>query len=106
LVCSPKQGNDQQKADAAAALVAVLEAVRIVAVLLAPVTPALSARVLAQLGLAPGEAKWENAAWGGLAVGHTVAKAQPVFARLEGDFVINSPPAPEAAAAAAPVAGK
>lgn len=33
---------------------AVLEAVRIVAVLLAPVTPALSARIFAQLGLGAG----------------------------------------------------
>lgn len=35
-------------------LVAVLEAARIVATLLAPVTPTLSARILSQLGLGEG----------------------------------------------------
>lgn len=36
---------------------------------------------------------WEDAAWGGLPAGQQTAKAQPVFARLEGDFVINTPDA-------------
>ena len=47
----PPQGTGEEKAEAAKVLVAVLEAVRIVAVLLWPVTPQLSARILAQLGL-------------------------------------------------------
>lgn len=47
----PPQGSDEEKAEALGVLVAVLEALRIVAVGLAPVTPALSARIMAQLGL-------------------------------------------------------
>lgn len=39
---------------------------------------------------------WEDAAWGGLQKGQQTAKAQPVFARLEGDCVISKS---EAAAA-------
>ena len=48
--CSGTQGTPEQQAEAAGVLVAVLEAVRIVAVGLAPLTPALSARIYAQLG--------------------------------------------------------
>ena len=83
---------------------AVLEAARLVAVLLAPVTPALTARVLAQLGLPASEEamaalRWEDAAaWGGLQAGQAVAeKPTPVFARLEGDFVTEPAPQPAAA---------
>jgi methionyl-tRNA synthetase len=45
------QGSDDEKRAAGEVLTAVLEAARIVAVLLAPVTPALSARIYSQLGL-------------------------------------------------------
>ncbi len=44
------QGTDEEKAEAAAVLVSVLEAVRVVAVGLAPLTPALSRRIYSQLG--------------------------------------------------------
>jgi methionyl-tRNA synthetase len=46
-----KSGTDKEKADAELTIVAVLEGARIVAVLLAPVTPQLSARIMTQLGL-------------------------------------------------------
>ena len=46
-----KKGSDEEKAAAGVTLVAALEGTRIVAVLLAPVVPALSQRILAQLGL-------------------------------------------------------
>ena len=97
----PLQGSDQEKAEAAAALVAVLEAARIVSVLLAPVTPGLAARIRAQLGLGDAAPAWADAAWGGLAAGQQTEKAQPVFARLEGDFVITPPAAAQGVAAAA-----
>lgn len=45
------QGSDDEKRAAGEVLTAVLEAARIVAVLLSPVTPALSARIHSQLGL-------------------------------------------------------
>jgi Anticodon binding domain of methionyl tRNA ligase len=46
-----KKGSDEEKAAAAATLVTALEAARVTAVLLAPVTPDLSCRLLRQLGL-------------------------------------------------------
>lgn len=95
-----KKGSEEDKAAAAAALVAVLEAVRVVAVLLSPVTPSLSARIYAQLGL-PEEAfaalRWSDAEWGALRAGHAMPQPQPVMQRLEGDYVTE--PAPAAAAA-------
>ena len=45
-----------------------LEAVRIVAVMLSPITPALAQRVYLQLGFSEAEAgslRWEHAQWGG-----------------------------------------
>ncbi len=47
------QGTDEEKAEAAAVLVAVLEAVRVVAVGLAPITPGLAGRIYQQLGYTP-----------------------------------------------------
>ena len=49
-------------------LLAVLETVRIVAVMLSPITPALAQRVYLQLGFSEAEAgglRWEHAQWGG-----------------------------------------
>lgn len=46
-----KKGSDDERRAAMVTLVAVLEGARIAAVLLAPVTPSLSDRILAQLGL-------------------------------------------------------
>ncbi len=37
------------------------------------------------------DVKWHDAEWGGLQAGQQMAKAQPVFQRLEGDFVIKKP---------------
>jgi methionyl-tRNA synthetase len=93
-----KKGDDAAKAEAALALVAVLEAVRIVAVLLSPVTPALSRRIYRQLGLgdeAFEAVAWGDAAWGGLQQGQQTAAPEPVFTRLEGEFVTE--PAPDKA---------
>jgi methionyl-tRNA synthetase len=97
-----KKGGDADKAAAGAALVAVLEAVRVTAVLLAPATPAFSARVFTQLGLpaAEGGPAWAEAAWGGLQAGHAPAPPAPIFARLEGEWLLE-PPAEGAAEAAA-----
>ncbi|GFR46467.1 hypothetical protein Agub_g8043 [Astrephomene gubernaculifera] len=93
-----KKGTDAEKAEAAAVLVAVLEAVRVVAVGLAPLTPGLSRRIYAQLGFSEEQFEaltWADVAWGGLKAGHRTAEPAPVFVRLE---------APEEAAAAAAAA--
>lgn len=97
-----KKGSDEDKDKAGRDLVAVLEAVRVAAVLLAPITPSLSSRIYEQLGLdAPDQLQslsWAEATqWGGLQSGHQTPKPTPVFARLEGDYVTE--PAPAAAAA-------
>lgn len=86
-----KKGTDEEKEAAQAVLVAVLETARIVAVLLSPLIPALSQRILTQLGLPSHELDWSETEWGTLQNGHSVAKAQPVFQRLEGDYVIQKP---------------
>mmetsp|Transcript_15661 Transcript_15661/g.44667 ORF Transcript_15661/g.44667 Transcript_15661/m.44667 type:complete len:579 (+) Transcript_15661:16528-18264(+) len=82
-----KKGTDDEKEAAKQALVAVVEAVRVVAILLAPVTPALSRKIYEQLGLQFEGVQWaKDAAWaaGGLAKGHAVSSTPaPVFVRLE-----------------------
>ncbi|PNH09943.1 Methionine--tRNA ligase [Tetrabaena socialis] len=81
-----KKGTDEEKAAAAAVLVAVLEAVRVVAVGLAPLTPSLSRRIYAQLGFTDAQFEaltWADVAWGGLRAGHRLAEPSPVFVRLE-----------------------
>ena len=87
-----KKGTDEEKEAAKAALVAVLEAVRIVAILLLPVTPSLSKKIYQQLGL--GESTWEqltwdDATWGNdhLTNGSVISKPSPVFVRFEGDMI-------------------
>ena len=88
---TPSQGSDEDKAAAVQHLVSVLEAVRVVAVMLAPVTPALSAAIHAQLGYDEHEAQtllWSrDVQWGGLPQGRALPKPSPVFVRLDGDFV-------------------
>ena len=67
-----------------------LEAVRIVAVLLAPITPRLSERIFEQLGLDYETVSWHASAWGALKSGSELPKPTPVFQRLEGAFVLSS----------------
>jgi methionyl-tRNA synthetase len=101
-VSAPLQGDDAQKEEAAAALVAVLEAVRVVSVIMCPVTPGLSSRIYAGLGMTPEQyegLRWSDVQWGGLPKGQAMPKPQPVFARLEGDFVTEPAPGKVAVAA-------
>ena len=67
-----------------------LEAVRIVAVLLSPITPRLSERIFEQLGLDCSAVSWHASAWGALKSGSELPKPTPVFQRLEGDYVIST----------------
>ncbi len=67
-------------------LVAILEALRIVAIALSPITPQLSEKIHRQLGLGewdPEAVAWTDTEWGQLGAGHQIAKPKPVFARLE-----------------------
>eukprot|EP00803_Ostreobium_quekettii_P004567 evm.model.scf_1977.4 EVM.evm.TU.scf_1977.4 scf_1977:17868-24238(+) len=91
-----KTGTDGQRAFAGQVLVSVLEAVRIVAVMLLPITPSLAKGIYTQLGFDDAkfqELSWNDAQWGGLQSGHKISKPSPVFKRLEGDFVTEPPPA-------------
>jgi len=85
------EGNQNQ---VASDLYAVLDAARLVALLLAPLVPELSARMLQQLALEPLESgphqthtiPWlEQLQWGQLAVGSALPEPAPVMARLELD---------------------
>jgi methionyl-tRNA synthetase len=84
--------QEGEEAQVAADLYAVLEATRWVAVLLAPLVPDLSERMLIQLGQQPflsGHASgvpsaWLEAQhWGGLLPGLPLIEPQPVMQRLE-----------------------
>lgn len=75
-----------QEAEVANDLYVVLEAARLVGVLLTPLLPDLSGRILDQLGQAPLEAAWENQLrWGGLVPGSPLPPPSPVMQRLELD---------------------
>lgn len=87
-----KKGTEEEKEEAKAALVAVLEAVRVVAVTLKPITPSLSHRIYNQLGIDDSvweSLTWEDATWGNghLTKGAVISKPSPVFVRFEGDMI-------------------
>lgn len=61
-----------------------LEAVRMIALLVAPFMPDTAASILRTLGDAEADISLEgNDAWGGLQAGTTIEKAQPLFPRIE-----------------------
>ncbi|EPS61799.1 hypothetical protein M569_12993, partial [Genlisea aurea] len=67
-------------------VVMVLEAIRIMAVGLSPVTPGLCLRIYNQLGYSEDEFRsvlWRDTRWGGMKRGHSTAEPKPVFARIE-----------------------
>lgn len=75
-----------QESAVAIDLYAVLEAARLVGVLLAPLLPDLSARILEQLGGPQTSEPWEQQlVWGGLTPGTPLPKPSPVMQRLELD---------------------
>ncbi|KAI4348134.1 hypothetical protein L6164_008893 [Bauhinia variegata] len=86
-----KQGGAASEA-AAKDLVIILEAVRIVAIVLFPVTPSLSWRIYEQLGYSRDQfnaATWNDTKWGGLKGGQVMALPKPVFARIESQTEIE-----------------
>nr|XP_043618541.1 methionine--tRNA ligase, chloroplastic/mitochondrial [Erigeron canadensis] len=71
---------------AAKDLVLILEAMRIIAVALSPVTPRLCLRIYQQLGYTEEQfnaATWNDTKWGGLKGGQVMAPPIPIFARIE-----------------------
>ena len=75
-----------EEAAVAEDLYAVLEATRLVGLLLAPLLPELSARILEQLGQPPAGPDWrDRLVWGGLTSGSELPKPSPVMQRLELD---------------------
>ena len=73
-----------KKPQLASVLYGTLEALRVVAVLLAAFLPETSAKILAQIGnTAPTTPLGPALAWGGLAAGSTTAKGEALFPRVE-----------------------
>ena len=60
-----------------------VEVCRILAVLLWPFVPNTGSRINAQLGLATSPDKLNQASWGGLKPGHTIAEVAPLFPRRD-----------------------
>ena len=73
-----------EEAEVGEDLYAVLEATRLVGLLLAPLLPDLSARILEQLGVELDAQSWEKQlSWGGLTSGTVLPMPTPVMQRLE-----------------------
>ncbi|KAJ0525496.1 putative methionine--tRNA ligase [Helianthus annuus] len=92
-----KQGGESFDS-AAKDLVLILEAVRIIAVALSPVTPNLCLRIYRQLGYTDQQfhaATWSDTNWGGLKGGQVMAPPTPIFARIETVEEAESGPATE-----------
>ena len=102
-----KQGDAAAQAEAARTLVAVLEALRVVAIMLNPVTPDLSAKVYGQLGFGAEYATlaWGDAEWGALRAGHAISKPKPVFQRFEKEEMMAGSTLARVEAGAAPGGG-
>ncbi|XP_073104181.1 methionine--tRNA ligase, chloroplastic/mitochondrial-like [Elaeis guineensis] len=67
-------------------LVIILEAIRIIAIALRPITPSLCLRIYMQLGFSKDQFEavtWSDTKWGGMKAGQIMADAKPVFARIE-----------------------
>ncbi|GJU90921.1 methionine--tRNA ligase, chloroplastic/mitochondrial [Tanacetum coccineum] len=67
-------------------LVLILEAMRIIAVTLSPVTPKLCQSIYRQLGYTEEQfnaVAWSDTKWGGLKAGQVMAPPNPIFARIE-----------------------
>ena len=60
-----------------------VEACRILAVLLWPFLPGTAGKINEQLGLAGAPDKFSGARWGGLAAGHSIGTPAPLFPRKE-----------------------
>jgi methionyl-tRNA synthetase len=81
-----KGESEADKSRAEETLVAVLECMRILAILLGPMTPTLAADIYIQLGFAEGAFEgtvWADTAWGALEKGHATSKPVPLITRLE-----------------------
>lgn len=80
-----KQGGAAAEA-ASKDLVIILEAMRIIAVALSPVSPSLCWRIYSQLGYSQATFNtitWADTKWGGLKGDQVMAQPKPIFARIE-----------------------
>lgn len=76
------QGSDEDKAAGRLILVEVLEALRIVAVMLSPVTPTLSQAIYLQLGFSQEDfqgLKLEESQWGGELSASNLRRSAPYY---------------------------
>lgn len=87
-----KQGGASSET-AAKELVIILEAMRIIAIALSPITPSLCLRIYTQLGYTGDEfnaVTWVDTKWGGLKRGQVMAPPKPVFSRIESAVEVNN----------------
>jgi methionyl-tRNA synthetase len=82
-----------------------LEAVRLVAILVSPVMPLSAARVRSMLGLAGGDPRPEDVAWGQLEPGRPLGEIAPLFPRVEKAANRKETPLSQTTPPAAPPAG-
>ena len=102
--------DPQRRAELDAFLYRLIEGVRLVAVLVAPVMPRASARIFGMLGLGEREPAPDDLAWGRLAPGAPLGTIAPLFPRVDktndeketpvSETTPPSPPKPEPAPAA------
>jgi methionyl-tRNA synthetase len=100
-----------RRAELEAFLYRLIEGVRLVAVLVGPVMPRASVRILGMLGLAESEPSPDELAWGRLVPGAPLGAIAPLFPRVDRTKVEKEtlvtetpPPAPKPDAASAPPA--
>jgi methionyl-tRNA synthetase len=86
-------------------LYSLLESLRVASVLLSPFLLDTPSRIRRQLGLTTAVARWDEAQWGQLPVGHHLDEGTPLFPRLEAlvHAAAAAPPAPVEEAPAPPV---
>ncbi|MBQ2675968.1 MAG: methionine--tRNA ligase [Clostridia bacterium] len=75
--------NEADKDKLADVMYVLIEAIRIIAVLLSPFMPATSEAILKQIGACEHCSKWESAAKWGLISGENVTTAAPLFPRID-----------------------
>lgn len=78
--------KNQDQAGVERVIYCVLESVRIAAILLAPVVPAMSRGVYQQLGFSPetwNQINWEETVWGKLPPGQILSLGEPLFPRID-----------------------
>ena len=95
-----------EKDKLAAVLYHMVEVIRLVTVMVAPVMPGLPARVWQQLGIREDHSltSWDSLQWGGFPAGTKIDRGEPLFPRIDLDALDEIPQQPVEKADAQPAA--